>query len=161
MPIPTMRLSRHSARTCLAALLLVAGAVAAPACARNQPPQAEDVGAIMLYVENHGWDDMNIFVLRGDTRDRLGRVSAASRWSVPLDRWVRNHTVNRFGPVREVERGFVLEIAFDAAQRSQRHKSGVALRFPRVARLAIVTSGSLRSSEIPPSGASQTLPSDR
>jgi DNA ligase-1 len=52
-----------------------------------------------------------------------------------LDRWVRNHTVNRFGPVREVERGLVLEIAFDAAQRSARHKSGVALRFPRVARL--------------------------
>ena len=54
---------------------------------------------------------------------------------VVLDRWIRNHTVNRFGPVREVERGLVLEIAFDAAQRSQRHKSGVALRFPRVARL--------------------------
>lgn len=54
---------------------------------------------------------------------------------VALDRWIRNHTTARFGPVREVERGLVLEIAFDAAQRSQRHKSGVALRFPRVARL--------------------------
>ena len=54
---------------------------------------------------------------------------------VQMDRWIRNHTVNRFGPVREVERGLVLEIAFDAAQRSGRHKSGVALRFPRVARL--------------------------
>ena len=54
---------------------------------------------------------------------------------VKLDRWVRNHTTGRFGPVREVERGLVLEIAFDAAQRSTRHKSGVALRFPRVARL--------------------------
>jgi DNA ligase-1 len=52
-----------------------------------------------------------------------------------LDRWVRNHTVNRFGPVREVERALVLEIAFDAAQRSNRHKSGVALRFPRIARI--------------------------
>ena len=52
-----------------------------------------------------------------------------------LDRWIRNHTVGRFGPVREVERALVLEIAFDAAQRSGRHKSGVALRFPRVARL--------------------------
>ncbi|HTW29555.1 MAG TPA: cisplatin damage response ATP-dependent DNA ligase [Acetobacteraceae bacterium] len=52
-----------------------------------------------------------------------------------LDRWIRNHTVNRFGPVREVERGLVLEIAFDAAQLSNRHKSGVALRFPRVARI--------------------------
>ena len=52
-----------------------------------------------------------------------------------LDKWIRNHTVHRFGPVREVERGLVLEIAFDAAQRSNRHKSGVALRFPRVARI--------------------------
>jgi DNA ligase-1 len=54
---------------------------------------------------------------------------------VKLDRWVRNHTTASFGPVREVERGLVLEIAFDAAQHSKRHKSGVALRFPRVARL--------------------------
>jgi len=52
-----------------------------------------------------------------------------------LDRWVRNHTTARFGPVREVEKGLVLEVAFDAAQRSNRHKSGVALRFPRIARL--------------------------
>lgn len=52
-----------------------------------------------------------------------------------LDRWIRNHTTARFGPVREVEKAFVLEIAFDAAQRSPRHKSGVALRFPRIARL--------------------------
>ena len=54
---------------------------------------------------------------------------------IGLDRWIRNHTTARFGPVREVEPGLVLEIAFDAAQRSQRHRSGVALRFPRVARL--------------------------
>jgi DNA ligase-1 len=52
-----------------------------------------------------------------------------------LDKWIRNHTVARFGPVREVERGMVLEIAFDAAQLSNRHKSGVALRFPRIARI--------------------------
>ena len=52
-----------------------------------------------------------------------------------LDRWIRNNTVARFGPVREVAKSFVLEIAFDAAQLSGRHKSGVALRFPRVARL--------------------------
>ncbi|MBV9735594.1 MAG: cisplatin damage response ATP-dependent DNA ligase [Acidisphaera sp.] len=52
-----------------------------------------------------------------------------------LDRWVRNHTIARFGPVREVEKTLVLEIAFDAAQLSGRHKSGVALRFPRIARL--------------------------
>jgi DNA ligase-1 len=58
---------------------------------------------------------------------------------VKLDRYVRNHTVNRFGPVREVEygkaKGLVLEIAFEGLQRSTRHKSGVAMRFPRVHRI--------------------------
>jgi len=52
-----------------------------------------------------------------------------------LDRWIRNHTTARFGPVREVEKQLVLEVAFDAAQLSSRHKSGVALRFPRIARI--------------------------
>ncbi len=52
-----------------------------------------------------------------------------------LDRWVRAHTTNRFGPVREVAPGLVLEIAFDSVARSKRHKSGVALRFPRINRI--------------------------
>ena len=52
-----------------------------------------------------------------------------------LDKWVRDHTVNRFGPVREVTPGLVLEIAFDSVHRSKRHKSGVAMRFPRVHRI--------------------------
>ena len=52
-----------------------------------------------------------------------------------LDRWIRNHTVSRFGPVREVEKSLVLEVIFDAAQLSNRHKSGVALRFPRILRI--------------------------
>lgn len=52
-----------------------------------------------------------------------------------LDRWIRNHTTGRFGPVREVEKSLVFEVVFDAAQRSTRHKSGVALRFPRIARI--------------------------
>jgi DNA ligase-1 len=58
---------------------------------------------------------------------------------VKLDRYVRNHTVNRFGPVREVEygkdKGLVLEVAFEGLQRSTRHKSGVAMRFPRISRI--------------------------
>jgi len=62
----------------------------------------------------------------------FGFTDAELAW---LDRWVRNHTVNRFGPVREVEKALVLEIAFDAAQYSTRHKSGVALRFPRISRI--------------------------
>src|SRR5262249_31632396 len=52
-----------------------------------------------------------------------------------LDKWVRDNTVNRFGPVREVRPGLVLEIAFDSVHRSTRHKSGIAMRFPRVHRI--------------------------
>ena len=54
---------------------------------------------------------------------------------VRLDRWVRDHTRQRFGPVREVLPDLVLEIAFDSVHRSTRHKSGVAMRFPRVHRI--------------------------
>jgi DNA ligase-1 len=52
-----------------------------------------------------------------------------------LDKWVRDNTVKRYGPVREVAPGLVLEIAFDSVHRSTRHKSGVAMRFPRVHRI--------------------------
>ena len=52
-----------------------------------------------------------------------------------LDRWIRAHTVASYGPVREVEKAIVLEVGFDAAQRSTRHKSGIALRFPRILRI--------------------------
>jgi DNA ligase-1 len=52
-----------------------------------------------------------------------------------LDRWIRNNTMERFGPVRAVSPELVLEVAFDAVQRSGRHKSGVAMRFPRVHRI--------------------------
>jgi DNA ligase 1 len=52
-----------------------------------------------------------------------------------LDRWVRNNTVQRYGPVREVAPAVVLEIAFDSVHRSTRHKSGVAMRFPRIHRV--------------------------
>ena len=54
-----------------------------------------------------------------------------------LDSFVRNHTAARFGPVREVEKTLVLEIAFDSIHASTRHKSGVAMRFPRIARIRI------------------------
>ena len=52
-----------------------------------------------------------------------------------LDRWVRGHTVQRFGPVREVEKGLVLEVAFNSIHKSSRHKSGLAMRFPRISRI--------------------------
>ena len=52
-----------------------------------------------------------------------------------LDKWVRNNTLERFGPVRSVKIGLVVEIAFDNINFSTRHKSGVALRFPRFSRI--------------------------
>jgi DNA ligase-1 len=56
-----------------------------------------------------------------------------------IDRFVRNNTINRFGPVREVVheagKGLVLEVAFEGLQRSARHRSGIAMRFPRISRL--------------------------
>ena len=52
-----------------------------------------------------------------------------------LDKFVRQNTLNRFGPVREVERSLVLEVAFDSIHRSTRHKSGLAMRFPRISRI--------------------------
>lgn len=52
-----------------------------------------------------------------------------------LDKWVRTNTTESFGPVRAVTPGLVFEVAFDAVQRSARHKSGVAMRFPRIHRI--------------------------
>ncbi|HCI48097.1 MAG TPA: ATP-dependent DNA ligase [Rhodospirillaceae bacterium] len=56
-----------------------------------------------------------------------------------LDKFVRNNTTNRFGPVREVahgaEKGLVVEVAFDSVHESTRHKSGIAMRFPRIHRI--------------------------
>jgi DNA ligase-1 len=51
-----------------------------------------------------------------------------------LDRWIRSHTTERFGPVRAVQPLQVFELAFEGLQRSSRHKSGIAVRFPRIAR---------------------------
>lgn len=52
-----------------------------------------------------------------------------------LDRHVRTHTVNRFGPVRETDKSLVFEVAFDSVHDSRRHKSGLAMRFPRIHRI--------------------------
>lgn len=52
-----------------------------------------------------------------------------------LDKFVRNNTVERFGPVRAVASELVVEVAFDAVQASSRHKSGIAMRFPRIKRI--------------------------
>jgi DNA ligase-1 len=109
------------------------------------------VDAVMMYGQRgHGkrssfYSDYTFGVWRdGPNGEELVPVGKAyhgftDEELVKLDRYVRNHTVNRFGPVREVEygmdRGLVLEVAFEGLQRSTRHKSGVAMRFPRINRI--------------------------
>ena len=51
-----------------------------------------------------------------------------------VDRWVRRHTIERFGPVSAVDPVHVFELGFERIARSTRHKSGVAVRFPRIPR---------------------------
>jgi DNA ligase-1 len=80
----------------------------------------------------------------GETGDTLVPVGKAyfgftDEELLEIDRYVRRNTINRFGPVREVvhepDKGLVMEVAFEGLQRSTRHKSGVAMRFPRVNRI--------------------------
>ncbi len=83
-------------------------------------------------------------VARGPDGDELVPVGKAyfgftDEELIELDRFVRRNTINRFGPVREVAheaaQGLVLEVAFEGLNRSTRHKSGVAMRFPRISRI--------------------------
>ena len=101
------------------------------------------IDAVLMYAQRgHGkrssfYSDYTFGLWRDDVLVPVGKAYSGFTDAelVWLDRWVRNHTTARFGPVREVEKSLVLEVAFDAAQLSARHKSGVALRFPRIARL--------------------------
>jgi DNA ligase 1 len=78
---------------------------------------------------------------RGDVLVPVGKAyfGFTDQELIEIDRFVRRNTVDRFGPVREVtheaDAGLVLEIAFEGLQRSTRHKSGLAMRFPRISRL--------------------------
>jgi len=81
---------------------------------------------------------------RGDNGDELVPVGKAyfgftAEELLHIDRFVRRNTVDRFDPVREVvhepDKGLVMEVAFEELQRSSRHKSGIAMRFPRINRL--------------------------
>jgi len=106
------------------------------------------VDAVMMYAQRgHGkrssfYSDYTFGLWRPDGNGGEELVPVGKAYSgytdqelTWLDRWIRNHTVSRFGPVREVEKSLVLEVIFDAAQLSNRHKSGVALRFPRILRI--------------------------
>jgi len=101
------------------------------------------VDAVLMYAQRgHGkrssfYSDYTFGVWRGEELVPVGKAyfGFTDQELGFLDRWIRNHTTARFGPVREVEKTMVLEVAFDAVQLSNRHKSGVAMRFPRLARI--------------------------
>ncbi len=98
---------------------------------------------VLMYAQRgHGkrssyYSDFTFGAWRGDELVPVGKAyfGFTDAELVELDRWVRNHTTKRFGPVREVAPGLVLEVAFDSVHRSSRHKSGLAMRFPRVHRI--------------------------
>jgi len=107
--------------------------------------------AVLMYAQRgHGkrssyYSDYTFGVWKaGESGDELVPVGKAyfgftDEELLQIDRFVRNNTIERFGPVREVAhepgQGLVFEVAFEGLQRSTRHKSGLAMRFPRISRL--------------------------
>ncbi len=100
------------------------------------------IDAVMIYAQRgHGrranmFTDFTFAVWDGEdlvpfTKAYSGLTDKEFR---QITAWVRKNTLERFGPVRSVKREHVFEIAFEGIQRSNRHKSGVALRFPRMSR---------------------------
>ncbi|WP_316187872.1 MULTISPECIES: ATP-dependent DNA ligase [unclassified Bradyrhizobium] len=109
------------------------------------------IDAVLMYAQRgHGkrssyYSDYTFGVwTAGDGGDQLVPVGKAyfgftDEELLQIDRFVRRNTTEKFGPVRHVvhepEQGLVLEVAFEGLQRSPRHKSGIAMRFPRISRL--------------------------
>ena len=80
------------------------------------------------------------FAVRDEPNDRLVTIGKAytgltDAEIAEMTRWFEEHTIARHGRYREVEPTVVVEVAFDVIMRSARHRSGFALRFPRIARL--------------------------
>ncbi|MEO6015567.1 MAG: cisplatin damage response ATP-dependent DNA ligase [Devosia sp.] len=101
------------------------------------------VDAVLMYAQRgHGkrssfYSDYTFGVWKGNEIVPIGKAyfGFTDEELKLLDKWVRNNTIQAFGPVREVRKELVFEVAFDSAHQSTRHKSGVALRFPRISRI--------------------------
>ncbi|MDT0618825.1 ATP-dependent DNA ligase [Salinisphaera sp. P385] len=100
------------------------------------------IDAVLLYAQpGHGRRSNLLTDYTFGLRDGDELVPFAKAYSgltdaeiLELDRWLRRHTLERFGPVRSVQAEQVFELAFEGIQPSARHKSGIAVRFPRIAR---------------------------
>ncbi|MBR0968999.1 MULTISPECIES: cisplatin damage response ATP-dependent DNA ligase [Bradyrhizobium] len=105
------------------------------------------IDAVLMYAQRgHGkrssyYSDYTFGVWTGDELVPVGKAyfGFTDEELLQIDRFVRRNTTEKFGPVRHVvhepDKGLVLEVAFEGLQRSPRHKSGVAMRFPRISRL--------------------------
>ncbi|WIY52341.1 cisplatin damage response ATP-dependent DNA ligase [Devosia sp. YIM 151766] len=101
------------------------------------------VDAVLMYAQRgHGkrssyYSDYTFGAWKGNELVPIGKAyfGFTDEELKQLDRWIRANTIASFGPVREVKKELVFEVAFDSAQKSGRHKSGVALRFPRINRI--------------------------
>jgi DNA ligase-1 len=101
------------------------------------------VDAVLMYAQRgHGkrssfYSDYTFGVWKGNEIVPIGKAyfGFTDEELKQLDKWIRANTLQVFGPVREVKKELVFEVAFDSAQPSARHKSGVALRFPRINRI--------------------------
>lgn len=100
------------------------------------------IDAVLLYAQSgHGrrstlYTDYTFGLWDGDTLVPVAKAYSGldDKEILRLDRWIRAHTTDRFGPVRAVEHHQVFELGFEAVNRSSRHKSGIAVRFPRILR---------------------------
>ena len=100
------------------------------------------VDAVLVYAQAGSGRRANLFtdytfaVWRGDELVPIAKAYSglSDREILALDRWIRRHSVDRFGPVRQVRPEQVFELAFEGINPSPRHKSGLALRFPRILR---------------------------
>ena len=101
------------------------------------------VDAVLLYAQRgHGkrsgfYSDFTFGVWKGEMLTPVGKAyfGFTDEELKQLDKFVRENTIERFGPVRSVTPEIVLEVAFEGLQRSARHKSGLAMRFPRINRI--------------------------
>ncbi len=100
------------------------------------------IDAVLLYAQSgHGrrstlYTDYTFGLWDGDALVPVAKAYSGldDREILQLDKWIRAHTLERFGPVRSVTAHHVFELGFEAVNRSSRHKSGIAVRFPRILR---------------------------
>ena len=100
------------------------------------------IDAVLIYAQaGHGrrsnlYTDYTIGLWDGDALVPVAKAYSGldDKEIGKLDRWIRSHTLERFGPVRSVQAVHVFELGFEAVNRSTRHKSGIAVRFPRILR---------------------------